>query len=102
MAGKQIHREQHDVAQQDQRPHANTEVMRVVRRQKEESANRVIPEKAKKNDCRVKKVPVEILQDERKFGLTTIVSVGRLTHGTSRRVIEKTPIIWLSKVIAGH
>src|ERR1043166_2483702 len=104
VAGERVQRQQHDVDQQDQRAHADAEVpMRYVAViPKKEGANGVIPEEAKEDHGGVKKIAMDILQDEGETGLAAIIAMRRLSHGAGRRVEKECAIVGLSVVIAGR
>lgn len=102
MAGKCVQSEQHDVDQQDQRAYANTEVELSVSAGEEEGANGVIPEDDKEDDCRIKKIAMDVLQNKRKSCLATIVAVRAFTDGASRGIEKEGAIVSLAVVIAGH
>src|SRR5947209_16093304 len=97
MTREQVQRKKDDVHQQDQRAQADAKMS-----VKPEGTNRVIPEKAEKDDCAVKKVAVNVLQNKREARLTTIIAVRALTHGTGRRVHEERSIVSFAVVIAGN
>src|ERR1700704_5830610 len=102
MAGKQIHRKQHNVHQQNQCANADAKMQLLIGPQEPEGSDGVIPEEAQEDDGAIKKIAMEILQDKRKTGFAAIVSMCRLAHGAARRVQEERAIVSLAIVIAGH
>src|ERR1051326_992553 len=102
VAGERIAGEEHDVQQQYQRPYADAEVQPAIGTGEHEGANDVIPKESQKNDRTVKKVTMNILQDEREAGFAAIVAVRALTHGAGRRIEEESAIVSFAIVVAGH
>ena len=69
MAGKCVRGEQEDVYQHHERAHADAETFGEA-----EGEDRVVPEKAEKEDREVEKIAVHVLQDERKRGFAAILA----------------------------
>src|ERR1700676_2707834 len=96
VAGKGIQREHDDVDAHDESAKADTEMaVEIV------SEHGVIPEKPKKYKRKIEKIPVNILQDERKCRFALVFPFGRLADGASRRIEKKCPVISLPIVVAG-
>src|SRR5262245_42920283 len=64
VAGERVEGEQNDVGQQNQSPQSDAEVVMLVRPEKKEGLDRVIPEEAKEDYGPIQEVAVEVLQDE--------------------------------------
>src|SRR5882672_7642560 len=102
MAGGQVQGEQHNVYQQNQCANADAKMQLLIGPREPEGSDGVIPEEAQEDDGAIKKIAMEILQDERKTGFAAIVSMRRLAHGAARRVQEERAIVSFAIVIAGH
>src|SRR5260370_5787652 len=66
----------------------------------EDRGNRVVPEKNDEEKCEIKKVAMDILQDEGKSGFAAIIASLRLTDGTSGRVQEEGTIERFAVIVA--
>src|SRR6476619_3335491 len=102
MAREQVKCEQDDVDKQHQCADADAKVELLIGTRKPEGTNRVIPEKAQKDDGAVEKIAMKILQDERKAGLAAIIAMRRLTHGAARRIQKECAVIGFAIVVTGH
>src|SRR5207249_5172958 len=96
VAGKSVERKQDDIDRQDERPDANAKMA-----DEEERANRVVPEKSDKEHSQIKKVAVDILQDEGESGFASIVVARRFTNSASRRIQEESAVVGFAIVITG-
>src|SRR6185312_3388473 len=101
MAGEQIQREQNDIDEQHQRTDADAEVQLLIGARKPEGAYCVIPKEAQEDDGAIKKIAMQVLQDEREFRFAAIISMRRLAHGAARRIHEERPVISFAIVVAG-
>jgi|SRR5581483_584759 len=101
VTGKRVQGKQHDVDQQNQRAYTNAEVEPSISTGEEEGAYGVIPEDDEKDDCRIQKIAMDVLQDKRKAGLAAIVAVCTLTHSTGRGIEKERAIVSLAIVVAG-
>ena len=63
------------------------------RRGKPKSRDGVVPENAEKDDGYVKKITVQVLQDERKARFAAVTARVRLADGASRRIKKESAIV---------
>src|SRR5713101_5443925 len=88
MTGKQIQRQQDDIHQQDNRTHAYPEA--VV---KKEAADRIMPEKRDEYHRQIKKIAVQVLQDERELGLAEILAPRFFGNRATRRIKKEIAVV---------
>src|SRR5437588_11482464 len=72
-----------------------------ARRGKPKRSYRVVPEDDQKDDCDIKKIAMEILQNERKARLPTVTMRMRLADRASRWIEKERAVISFAIVIAG-
>src|SRR5947207_9334384 len=94
MAREKIQRQQDDVEQQNQRPESNPNSVG-----KEKSFDRVMPKEDEEDNCQIHEITMDILQDERKPCLATIIAL-TLRHGATRRIEKERPVIRFAVVVA--
>src|SRR5689334_3690080 len=87
--------QQRGIGGQHQAADSNMEAVR-----KEKALDGVMPEKDQEEHREIHEVPVQVLEDEREFRLSTIILVAPLVYGASRRIEKEGPIVGLSIVIA--
>ena len=95
VTGKRIEAEKHHVGQHDDRAQPDIKAALIAK-----SANGVIPEEAKKDEGNIKSVTVQVLQNKREAGFTTIIA-GFFAHGTGWRIKKEGAVISLAIVITG-
>src|ERR1700730_1992129 len=95
MARQRIRREENDVDQQHQRAHTHSKFPFKIEREED-----VFPQKEQEQQRKIQKIPVYVLQNERKFRLALVVPLS-FAYRASRRVQEKRAIVGLAVVIAG-
>src|SRR5947209_2239713 len=62
----------------------------------------VIPEEAKKHDCQIKKIAVDVLQNKWKSGFAAVFAMPRFANRAGRRIKEKGAVVGLAVVVTGH
>ena len=96
MARKCVQSQQANVNEHDGGAEADTELAAEI-----ECFVYVIPEKAQEEDREIKKVSMNVLEDEGKAGFALIVlAEAWLTNGTGRRIEEKGAIVGFAVVVA--
>src|SRR2546425_12950709 len=98
MTRQSVTSQQNNVREQYQRTDADTEML-AVGRWKPECRDRVVPENDEKDDGHIKKIAMQILQNERKAGFAAITVRMRLAHGASRRIEKESSIVSLAIII---
>src|SRR5580700_4142117 len=94
MTRQRVDRQQANVDQEHQRPHAHPEFSF-----KKEGMKRVLPQERQKNNREIQSVSVQILEDKRKLRLTAVRAL-RLAHGTGRRIKKKRAVVRFPVVVA--
>jgi len=94
MARKSVERKKNDVEGEDERADSDAKVS-----VEKERADRVKPEETDKENCEIKKIAMDILQDERKSCFAAIVAACRFTYGAGWRIEEKGPVKGLAVVV---
>jgi hypothetical protein len=97
VAGKRINSQEDNVEEQHKR--TNSDSKSPV---KEESAERVPPEKDEEDEPCIQKVAVQVLKDERELRFSRVASLARFTHGAGGRVEKKGPVVSLSVVVTSN
>src|SRR5712692_9924728 len=70
-------------------------------RREPKRSDRVVPENEEKDDGDVKKITMQVLQDEGKTGFAAIAMRVRLAHRASGRIKKESAIVSLAVVVAG-
>src|SRR5450432_4311032 len=96
MAGEQVQRQQDYIHQQHNRSHADAEA--VV---KKESAEGVMPKKRNEHHRHVKKIAVQVLQDEWELGLAKILAARFFGDRAAGRIAKESPVVRLAIVVTG-
>src|SRR5262249_20789445 len=91
--------EQDHVHDQNQRSNANTEMPVVVGASKKHPLDRVIRENDDKKECQIKKVSMDVLQDQREFALAAVTRT-RFANGACRRVCPERLVVSTAVVVA--
>src|SRR4026207_2279452 len=63
--------------------------------------NSVVPKDEQKDERNVKKVTMQVLQDERKCSLAAILMSARFTNGARRRIEKEGAIVSLTVIVTG-
>src|SRR5258707_3171974 len=100
MTRQRIAGKQNYVHEQDQRANTNAK-MSAAWRSEPKRSDRVIPENEEKDDGDVKKITMQVLQDEGETGFAAIAMRARLAHRASRRIKKESAIVSLPVVVAG-
>src|ERR1051325_7213795 len=96
VARKSIGGQKDYIDEHDQRAEADTKFAIEV-----ESFENVIPEKAEEQDGEIEKIAMNVLQDERKASLTTIVfAEAGFAHSTGGWIEKEGPIVSFAVVVA--
>jgi hypothetical protein len=96
MAGQGISRQQDYVEQQNESadPDPDSSI-------EKESPERVPPKKDEEDEPYIQKVAMEVLQNKRKCGLTSIAVLPVLADGAGGWIEKKSPVVGFSVVVAG-
>src|SRR5579872_7571512 len=94
MAGERVGCQQRRVNQQDERAHSRAQVPVPY-----ESAKSIAPQRNQKHKRQIEEVPVNVLEDQRKFCFATIAA-SWLADSAGRRIEEKSPVIRFAVVVA--
>src|SRR6266851_5875691 len=96
VAGESVKRKKEDIDRQDERAYADAKMA-----VEEERANGVVPEKNDEKNRQIKKVAMDILQDEWKSGFASVVVARRFANRASRGIQEECAVVGFAVVIAG-
>ncbi len=95
VAGKSVERKKSDIDRQNERADADAEMTA-----EEERPNRVMPKEGDEKDRKIKKVTMDVLQNEGESSFASIVAARRFTNSTSGGIQEECAVVGFAIVVA--
>src|SRR5262245_12635836 len=99
MTRQRVTRQQNNVRHQNERSNSDAKLLPACRG-KPKCGDGVVPQDDEKNYRNVKKVTMQVLDDERKARLANVAMRVRLADGACRRIKEESAIVSFPVVIA--
>src|SRR6516225_3961193 len=101
MATECVTSKQSHVDRQNDRSDTDSEMRRSCCICEPERLPYVVGEEAQENNCQIEKIPMNVLNDQRKRTLTAIYT-SRLSDSASRRISPQRLVVAAAIVVAGH